>query len=201
MQTSELETYTLEPSVALEKWKEYVKVEKETSAQHIKDLKKAYYALSKGKRVIDVFETVKRVGLNQDAEPALAIAPITAKTCEFKKTKPGSGHYGIRSGRGWRAKNHWELSLPVNTFPTWPSEEGRSYNLLREQIQSTVPIIPAQHMPKSTNHRYILYEVEHWTPAAPKDPILLYRLTSNLFAIEAKWSLSKLERAIIRGRL
>jgi len=44
-------------------------------------------------------------------------------------------------------------------------------------------------------------EVEKWKPLPPKDPILLKRLTPNLFGVLATWDLTNLERAIIRGRI
>ena len=35
----------------------------------------------------------------------------------------------------------------------------------------------------------------------PRDPMLLKKLTPNLYGVLATWNLTELERAIIRGRL
>lgn len=45
------------------------------------------------------------------------------------------------------------------------------------------------------------WEVEKWKPVPPRDPILVKRLTPNLFGVLATWNLTELERAIIRGRI
>lgn len=46
-----------------------------------------------------------------------------------------------------------------------------------------------------------LLNVEKWKPVPPRDPILVKRLTPNLFGVLATWDLTKLERAVIRGRI
>ena len=202
MQVEQLEVMSLDRETATEKWKECLQAEKTSSEAHIRDLKKAYYELSKGHKILDFFETVKKLPLNKDGDPSVAIAPANRKTCLFHKDRNGAGSYGVRNGRGWKARNHWEVILPGHTFPDWPTQGSESWNIIRNNIETSVPIVPAQYLPKtSLGNRFILWEVDKWVLAAPKDPLLLRRITANLFAIEAKWNLSRLERAIIRGRL
>ena len=202
MQVEQLEVMSLDRETATEKWKEYLQAEKKSSEAHIRDLKKAYYELSKGHKILDFFETVKKLPLNKDGDPSVAIAPANHKTCLFHKDRNGAGSYGVRNGRGWRASNHWEVILPDHTFPNWPTSDSQNWNIVRDTLETSVPIVPAKYLPKAgLGNRFILWEVDKWVLAAPKDPLLLRRITANLFAIEAKWSLSKLERAIIRGRI
>jgi hypothetical protein len=63
-----------------------------------------------------------------------------------------------------------------------------------------VPIIPAPIRPTRRLDQYhILWEAD-WQ-AAPTDPILLQKLTGNLFVILAAWDLTELERAVLSVRL
>src|SRR3972149_4551502 len=109
MQVEQLEVMSLDRETATEKWKECLQAEKKSSEVHIRDLKKAYYELSKGHKILDFFETMKKLPLNKDGEPSVAIAPANHKTCLFRKSRNGAGSYGIRSGRRWRASNQWEV--------------------------------------------------------------------------------------------
>jgi len=61
-----------------------------------------------------------------------------------------------------------------------------------------VPPIPVSKRDKNLKNYYVLWEVEDWQKV-PKDPLLLKRITKNLFILIDKWNLTKLEQAIIRG--
>ena len=121
-----------------------------------------------------------------------------------KKENPGRGVFS-RPSNGWKdrpATRKTAIRLPDNTFPAWPARDPvhPTWDLMRKSIEAPTPVIPPKHIQKG-DHLYLLWEVEHWIPAAPKDPLLLRRITNNLFVIYAHWNTTKLERAIIRGRL
>jgi hypothetical protein len=98
------------------------------------------------------------------------------------------------------------ISIPAGTWK-WQTEQVKlwdekiSTRIKNIMLSAPAPIIPAKYAHLITSGRYILWEVEKWTPEPPKDPLILRRITANLFAIEARWNLTKLERAIVRGHL
>ena len=75
-------------------------------------------------------------------------------------------------------------------------------SIKNKSISAPTPVIPAEIMPdgKLENY-YILWEVEEWKPVPPKDPILLKRISPNLFAVIATWNLTKIEQAVMKGHI
>jgi len=203
----ELETIVLDREQAKEKWQEAMlaeKVEKKAGVRkYLGEMRRAYYYLKKGNKVLDFFETVKTTGLNTDGDPKLAIVPIDASRCHFTKTTPGAGTYS-RPSNGWRDRQFKSgpnaIHLPGNTFAAWPTTDQRQWDIARRDIEAPTPVIPPKYQNKG-EHLFVMWEVEHWQPVAPKDPLLLRRITKNLFVIYGHWNTTKLERAIIRGRL
>jgi len=202
----ELETIVLDKEQAREKWREYIeaeKTEKRTGVRnYLRDMRRAYYYLKKGQKVLDFFETVKKVGLNADSDPKLAITPVESSWCQFKKARPGRGTYS-RPTNSWRDRSALgvqSIQLPENTFPAWPTQTQQEWDIARAEIRSPAPVIPAKYQNKG-EHLYLMWEVEKWEPMPAKDPLLLRRITKNLFVIYGHWNTTKLERAIVRGRL
>jgi hypothetical protein len=89
-----------------------------------------------------------------------------------------------------------DVSPPKETFP-----KLLKYIEPKQMATANVPIIPAKHLPKNKLDKYfILWEVKKWGRIAePKrDPLLLKRLTKNLFVVIASWNLTELESKILR---
>lgn len=63
--------------------------------------------------------------------------------------------------------------------------------------------MPPEHAEEATGPGpfFVLWEVQRWESVPPVDPLLLRRLTNNLFSVLAEWNLSPVEQAIIRGTL
>ena len=162
-----------------------------------------------GKKVIDIYESFKKSGLNEDGNPKLAICPADAKRCYLVRRSEGSALF---SGRRIRYRytpprtSYGDIALPEDTFDFPKTEYG---SLMGDDfLETTVPLIPAkilvQEVKVLLKNFHILWEVEPdaWkTMRPPRYPILLKRLTPNVFGILATWNLTPLERAIIRGRL
>jgi hypothetical protein len=68
-----------------------------------------------------------------------------------------------------------------------------------------VPIVPPRHRPaRGLGDRLVLWEADDWTwtqvPAPPGDPALLKHIGGDLYAVEAVWNLTELERLVLSGR-
>ena len=178
-------------------------------SQMTKDLLKVYGFMNRYKgKIVDVPLSFKKAGLNEDGDPRLAIARADAKTIHGTKYRDGS--FLIQPDRAsWKVtQSNGDIQFSAGTFsfPLVQIKRGE-YNFTEvknERIQAPVPIIPAKllHLVKSKLSNYsILWEVDHWKPEPPKDPMLLRQLTPNLFGVLAVWNLTPLEKAVIRGRL
>jgi hypothetical protein len=198
----DLETIVMDKETAKEKWQEAIVAEKNerksAARKALHDMRRAFYYLKKGHKILDLFETLKIVGLNADGDPKVAIVETKASTCQFHRENPGRGQY-MPPGLGWRQQTEHNglIIVPENTFPVWP---GNKIGWQSRDITSPAPAIPPKYQ-TTAEHLYLLWEVEHWQPIAARDPLLLRRISRNLFVIYGHWNTTKLERAIIRGRL
>ncbi len=88
----------------------------------------------------------------------------------------------MKDGTTRKADSRWDIQTP--------------------KIKTKVPIIPAQLIPDGNlKDSYILWEVERWEDLPQKDdPLLLKRITENLFVILSAWEVTDLEQSIISGR-
>ncbi len=182
------------------KYKEYLAVVKTRKEKYLEDLKKVYFNLKQGKSVIDVFECMKKAGVNEIGEPRLAISIAGKDSIRFEKNNIGSGTFYNGEDAGYVN----DVQLPSGTFPEWKTAEGTGWqSFLRRKIKTGVPIVPAHLLPPGNLNQYhILWEVLDWEEDVPRkgDPFLLKRLSTNLFAVFAEWDVTKLEQSIIRGR-
>lgn len=173
-----------------------------------RDLKRIYGHMRHGGKVIDVYESFRKAGLNENGDPKLAIAKADGSTCYCVKRDDGSAVYSIQE-LDWKAKHDWysprkcygEIILPKGTF-NFPKNK---YNHVENQhIQCPVPIIPITilaDLKYALSNYHIIWEVSKWEPVPPKDPILVKMVTPNIALVLATWNLTKLERAVIMGRL
>ena len=205
-------TITIPKEEAKEIYGEYKEAVKTRKEKVYHDLKKTYYHLSKGHKVLDIFEVFKKSGVNKKGEPNLAISVVGKNEVRFCKESGGAGIF-YDEGEKW---NKSRVRLPSNTFPNWEREDtgetnwqGRKVSTItRDVIKTKVPIVPAYLLPTKRgklDNYYILWEASDWQvsedsmPKA-KDPFLLKRINANAFVILAEWDLTKVEQAIIRGK-
>lgn len=182
---------------AKEEWKKYCDVLKKRKEKFLRVLKDAHYQMKEGRELIDIFKVMKQAGLNENKEPRLAIARADLQTCIFEKSDEGAGGFGHGDKD--------DVVLPQNTFKVhWERQEGEPENGWRinnKRIRTKVPIVPIEILPEGNlSGYYILWETNEWE-ALPetKDPILLKRISENLFAILGSWDLTDLEQSIIAG--
>lgn len=181
-------------------------------SQFLKDLRSVTNQLRRKRKILDLEASIIKGGLLESKEPKLCIAPADQDIGYFRKLEKGAGVFRRRTG--WRGRGQWrspnlkdEFSFPQGTFPEWPTEPDRTWRIHRENIEIITPAIPPKILLLIPKHHtlkgyHILWEVEKWEPTrVPKDPILLKQVTAKLFAVIGTWNLTKLERAIMRGRL
>jgi hypothetical protein len=166
-----------------------------------RNLQRAYGHMKHGGKVIDVYEAFKDTGIGPDSNPRIAIVRADAMKCYMTKLNGGGAVFSHIDGGRWGTskarKTYGEIELPKGTF-------GWDHVPWDKSIHSTiVPVIPPAILIEEVKHHlrnyYILWEVEDWKMEPPRDPLLLKKITPNLFAILATWDLSDLERAIIKS--
>ena len=209
----ELEKITMPKEVAKEEWKKYNDLLKKRKDQFLKDMKKSMYELSKGNELIDIHKIMGKIGVNKDIQPKMAIARADWKSVHFTKRDSGRGFFSEQDSDDWGRSSNGDISLPPETFMQWPrlkkelKTTERTYqiddwNIANQKMRSKVPIIPSNLMPEGDlKGYYILWEVDAWENLPPKkdDPILLKRITENLFVILGAWDVTELEQSIING--
>jgi len=176
-----------------------------------RDMLAVYAYLRHGKKIIDVYESFRKAGLNEAGDPKLAICRADAAECFCLKIVDGSALFSMQRLNRWvrrSRKTYSDVKLPQGTFqwqPADPTQPLSRYNIKNEIVKCLVPIIPARILVEEVKvllrNFHLLWEVDEWKPVPPKDPILLRQLTPNLFGVLATWDLTPLERAIIRGRI
>lgn len=198
-----VETITETRKTAVKKWREYKNAQKVSDNPIYKDLAKVYNQVKCGRKVIDIYEAIRRGGVNDLFQPNLAIAQATSKTVICRYRSDGRVAY-MNEDRSWRP-----LACDVvgKMLPDLDVRELRKRQIMKEysnelQMEAPVPLIPPRLLPKKLlSDYYILWEVEEWKMVAPTDPWLLRRLTRNMFVVLGAWDLTPLERKVMNGRL
>lgn len=179
----------------------------------VQDLLKVYGHLKHNGKIIDIFESFRTTGINDNLDPKLAIvrADAQGKSCYIYKYNSGSCLFSIENKRkSWGSpsfsKTLGDIRLPPETFQ-WTSDDLDPESRYRK---CAVPMIPPRiSLAVSTRivpqYYYILFEPEAWVtykakPRPPRDPILGKMLTKNLFGVLATWDLTDLELKIIEGQ-
>ncbi len=154
-------------------------------------LARAYHALLRGKKVIDVALALEGAGLDHRGLPKLAIARADWPSVNcFRR----DGRFVFTSRPWWhgrtpRGEVGVRVALPPNLDPS-----GRAQ----------VPIVPPQFRPKGPLDNYHLLFEAVWEPKPTRDPLLLQQIgaaDSLLFGVLAAWDLTPLEQAVLRAKL
>jgi hypothetical protein len=162
-------------------------------------LKLLYKHLSKGKKIIDLRDTIKAGGLNKFGQPRLAVACIRhgSKVARCDYNENGSVTFSVEPN----ARSSWEqkdyVSLPTATLPVWKREQP--LNDYEKTFRTMIPVVPPKYLPdvKDLQNYFILWEVKNWK-SLPRDPILLRKISEFAFVVLAAWDLTDAERVILR---
>ena len=166
-------------------------------------------ALSQGRTILSVNKAMEIGGVKPNGHPTLAIANAAARwtwfirdaerivdrgpddqwnhaACAFVSTT------AINPGLKASTKvNYWDahnvFRFVATHFPV---------RMIEERIAARVPVVPANRLPPLPLERYcILWEAD-WQ-RAPKDPLLLKRITREWYSVEAEWDLTSIERLVL----
>jgi len=190
-------TYSIPKNEAKEKYQELLVLHNESPLSKVK--RRVYHALKQGQRILDIYTAFEQAGFNELLQPRIAIARADGETCYFEPSTHWDGNHRVNDGGAtfsierWSRTKHEPVKLPEQTFRPLI---GKSASVL----STSVPQIPPEHFPKhALKNYYILWEVEHWREEPARDPLLLRRISKNLFVVLAEWDLSDLEYSIARG--
>lgn len=190
---------------AKEEYKKYQELIKNRYDKRMEDLGKCLLQLKKGHKLININEVMENAGLNKTYQPKLAIARADWPNVIFIKYDEGRGVFSPR-GDGWQPRDKFgsdKIWIDKNTFMTWQrisDKDGKStWQIANKELKTKVPVIPVDLMPESDlSNFYILWEVKEWEDLPEKkDPLLLKRITENMFAIIGAWEITALEQSIL----
>lgn len=155
-----------------------------------REIQKAYYAISRGRVVIQAFESIRRAGLDSGGFPKLAICRADASVCYYAGSKHGASFSIDR----WSRHNETRRTLDFKWSEELPAAENK-------RGEAIVPLIPVQHRPKAAlSNYYVLWEAT-WKRIPPHDPMLLVRMAGDMWLVVAAWDLTEVERAAMATRL
>jgi len=186
---------------AKKEWKKYCEILKTRKDKYLKVMKQATYHMKKGKELIDVYVICKKFGLNKEGLPRIAISRADIPRVYFEKRDTGTGRFNMETGwnrSGWNT----DIELPQKTYDIHWERKGESeWDIKNKEVKTNVPRVPVELMPDGDlKNYYILWEVKEWEEIPPaKDPLLLKRISENLFVILGAWDVTPLEQSIMRG--
>lgn len=176
-----------------------VRIEKSQIEKEDEILLKSFRALARGERVIDLYKTLQRVGLQPDTKlPALAIAGATWKEVSLAHS---GDNISFRQSR-WSTDKKNSISVPANRFHAelidWQWRERNNFLSLSSSV-ALVPDVPPYLRPDNLEDYRILWEPV-WKRAAPVDPILLKHIDGPFYTVVAQWDLTLLEQSVLELR-
>lgn len=177
---------------ARQKWLEYRhSMGRVQSTPEDREIMSIYKQLAKGGIIINAVDAIARAGLNTQQLPNLAICRADAQWCYLHNTYRGSYAFSIDQGY-YRYRTKRNFVIPENSLP------GIKH---KYRSRALVPLIPLPLRPSGALSKYhILWEAE-WEPFPPRDPILLRRLSGNLFLVVAAWDLTPVEMGVLSKRI
>jgi hypothetical protein len=184
-----------------------LKSERSRLEQEDEELMTAYKALAAGQRVLNLTQVMRAAGVQTGTHlPALAIARATWKDCFFRIENSGTGYFNNDNWLSWRERDR---ATSLNTvrvsrgvFPAETTDESwrRQHKLIGYPVKAIVPSVPAHLRPANLEKFFILWDAV-WEPAPPVDPLLLKRISRDMFVVLATWDLTPLEQSVLEGRL
>lgn len=213
----EVTTIEVAREQANEQYRLYSEAVKKRKEPYLNDMKVLFGAMRRGKVVLDVWQSFRETGLDANGDPKIAIAKADWKEVRLRKLTRRNTNWGdlsfqaIFSDRDRDPHHSWsggeklqdlnhadDVTIPKGTWE-FPIEQNGSAK--RERLRTLVPLVPVAFLPPhGLSNYHILWEVEKWDVVTPPgDPMLLKRVSPNMFVVLATWELSDLEKAVNSG--
>lgn len=172
----------------------------EPQTEEDKVMVRLYRALARGRRILDLYQTIGKAGCGDHFLPRLAIARADWRMVRFSCGKYATDVFfsdnGMRPGQAQFCMKRY--LLPRTALPFLPP---RNVDTTKDITAfAAVPEIPPRLRPSDLSLYAILWDAK-WLPAAPADPLLLKPLDrrGQFWGIVAGWDLTPLEKAVVRG--
>lgn len=159
-------------------------------------IRAGYRAAARGLPVISLSAAFGAAGWFENGTPRLAIVRADATKCRVEV----STRHLIFDDLTDRWRRNMGALVGEHTVRV-PIVGGRPEKAWARG-ETVVPTIPPHLRPRAARlaRRHILWEVERWDPTPPVDPALLRHVRGDLWAVEAVWDLTELERAVLSQR-
>ena len=154
-------------------------------------IQRTYQLIAAGRTVIKALDSIRASGVNEKGLPKLAICNALASKCFLRINQGGSARM---ASKRWPHHNDRTNTFDFARGTFTPSKDWHD-------AEGIVPIVPVHLRPKRALGNYhVLWEAE-WTKVIPRDPMLLRRITGDLWLVVAAWDLTEVERAALATRL
>lgn len=161
---------------------------------------RAYHAMLRGRKVIDVGAAISNGGLDADDRPRLAIARADW-TEVFCRRPEWRYHFTSRASTfGREPRGVVTVRIPGAPQRYYPNSGWQAMGEGRAQV----PLVPPQFRPKGSLSEYHLLFEAVWRTEPTRDPMLLRQIgarDSLLFVVLAAWDLTPVEQAVLRAKL
>lgn len=193
-----VELIKIDPTVARAKLVEYRKAiarkhhskAAATAAVEYEKIAAGYEAAAKGLPLIELSKAMAMGGWDELGRPKFAVHRADRRRVRCNAYRDGSLRFDDPSRSS--ALDTWRFERVMPPRPAVEPVYG---------AWAIVPLVPPDVLPRANldlSKRVILWEAD-WQ-AAPVDPMLLLPIGGDLYAVEATWDLTPLERAVIEGR-
>lgn len=151
-----------------------------------RQIETAYREIARGRVIVRALASIRAAGWNDEGLPKLALTKADEAACECYASGNAVEFYAARRG-------YQRAKVAVRDMPPRPHAQ-------RWRASATVPLIPVYLRPKHDLGNYwILWEAD-WK-RVPSDPLLLRKLTGDMWIVLAAWDLTDVERAALEQRV
>lgn len=170
------------------------------------EIMRGYRAMANGSQLLVVSNALKQGGLDEHGRPRLAIMRADRPWCWFKRdSRSGNVEFSADERVGWTRRRPNVSRYPDylqfrSVFPI-PATASHSDGIWSFRHRALVPSIPPSLRPSGSLANYHLLWEPSWEEIPPPpDPVLLKRISHDLYAVLAVWDLTEIELAVLGRR-